>query len=73
MTLSRVSCRRLPLLFSAFDTVPTLTLEARATSWMVSRVRGGRGRHGGRRSGLDLVALLLAHGYFTTPLRKPET
>ena len=32
MTLARVSCRRLPLLLSAFETVPTLTFGARATS-----------------------------------------
>ena len=37
ITRSRVSWRRLPLLLSAFDTVPTLTLASRATSRIVGR------------------------------------
>ena len=41
MTLARVSGLRLPLLFSAFETVPMLTLAARATSRMVSGARAG--------------------------------
>ena len=42
MTLSRVSCLRLPPLFRAFETVPILTPAARATSWIVTGVRAMR-------------------------------
>jgi hypothetical protein len=36
---SRVSWRKLPMLFKALETVPMLTLDARATSRMVGFVR----------------------------------
>jgi hypothetical protein len=36
---SRVSWRKLPMLFKALETVPMLTLDARATSWMVGVAR----------------------------------
>ena len=60
-----------PLLFSAFDTVPMLTFAARATSRMVSAAAVLR------RPRLDARRLCsrgssLVH-HFTTPLRKPET
>ena len=72
ITLSRVSWRRLPLLFSAFDTVPTLTLDARATSRIVSRTRARRGASSAATAPARDVAPI-RHRYFTTPLRKPET
>ena len=73
ITLSRVSCRRLPLLLSAFETVPTLTSASRATSRMVEpRAAAAAAR---RRRGLaaSLRSLSVAFAHFTAPLRKPET
>ena len=71
ITLARVSGFRLPLLFSAFETVPMLTFAARATSRMVSGARGVR--FGPVGAAAVAASPRSVRHHFTTPLRKPDT
>jgi hypothetical protein len=59
-------------LLSAFDTVLTLTLDARATSRIVTCVRAGRD-HSSPAAPVPRSSRGASAIYFTTPLKNPET
>jgi hypothetical protein len=59
-------------LLSAFDTVLTLTLDARATSRIVTCVRAGRD-HSSPAAPAAISSHFPSAIYFTTPLKNPET